>query len=160
MSTIAKVTEPVGKTDYFEIKGSILWGGTFALCLFAVIIDYIMCNTYKGKEEKLEFQLRHWRSRCHYTISLSLPQILQRTQLCRLSKLNRHKKHNCLELKAESAGLFCNSMGAEIQILNQEQPMNLKTRSNELMEVVYSFKYLGAWIKCSQTEFKLWKTMA
>ena len=51
-------------------------------------------------------------------------------------------------------------MEAEIQILNQEQPMNLKTRSNELMEVVYSFKYLGAWIKCSQTEFKLWKTMA
>ena len=38
--------------------------------------------------------------------------------------------------------------------------MNLNTRSRELMEVVYNFKYLGAWTKCSQTEFKLWKGMA
>ena len=53
---------PDGPTDYFEIKKGVLQDDTLAPYLFAIVIDYIMRQTYNGREY-LGFQLCRRRSR-------------------------------------------------------------------------------------------------
>ena len=58
----AKVLSLDGDTEYFEILGGVLQGGTLAPYLFTIVIDYIMRMAIDGKEE-LGFILNPKRSR-------------------------------------------------------------------------------------------------
>ena len=62
-NTRANVIIPNGETEYFEVKTGELQGDTLAPYLFAIVLDYVMCKTYMGREEELGFRLHRQRSR-------------------------------------------------------------------------------------------------
>ena len=64
-NTRAKVITPDGETDYSEVKAGVLQGDKLAPYLFAIILDYVMRNTYNGREKDLGFKLHRQRSRRH-----------------------------------------------------------------------------------------------
>lgn len=48
-----KVIPPDGETEYFAIRARVLQGDPLAPFLFAVIVilDFVICKTYNGREE-------------------------------------------------------------------------------------------------------------
>ena len=63
LNTNAKVFTPDGDTSHYDIKAGVLQGDTVSPYLFAIILDYIMRQTYKNREEELGFTLQTGKSR-------------------------------------------------------------------------------------------------
>ena len=63
LNTNAKVFTPDGDISHFNIKAGVLQGDTVSPYLFAIILDYIMRQTYKNREEELGFTLQTRKSR-------------------------------------------------------------------------------------------------
>ena len=59
----AKVITPDGDTSHFDIKAGVLQGDTLAPYLFVIILDYIMRQTYKDREDELGFTLQKRKSK-------------------------------------------------------------------------------------------------
>ena len=57
-NTKAKEIIPDGKTDFFKVKAGVLQGDTLAPYLFAIVLDYVMRETYRGREDELGFKLQ------------------------------------------------------------------------------------------------------
>ena len=56
-NTKERVISPDGDTEYFDIKAGVSQGDTLAAYLFAIIPDFVLCQTYKDREKELDFTL-------------------------------------------------------------------------------------------------------
>ena len=61
-NTKAKVITLDGETGFFEVKTGVLQSDTLAPYFFAIVLDYVMRETYRGKKEKLGFKLQKQKS--------------------------------------------------------------------------------------------------
>ena len=75
-NTRAKVITPDCETKHFEVTAGVLQGDTLAPYLFAIVLDYVMRKTYKGREEELGFRLHRQRSRQHQAVIVTAIDLL------------------------------------------------------------------------------------
>jgi len=86
-----------------------LQGDTLAPSLFAIVLDYVMCQTYSGRENEIGFQLQRQRSPTitdfYFADDIALlTQEIQQT----------HKVLSRLEAEAQKAKLYCNDKKTEL----------------------------------------------
>jgi len=62
---------PDGETKFFELLVGVLQEDTLAPYLFVIVLDYVMCQTYSGRENELGFQLQKQRSRRNPAITIT-----------------------------------------------------------------------------------------
>ena len=70
-NTKAKVVTPDGETDFFEIKAGVLQGDTLAPYFFAIVLDYVIQETYRGRKDELGFKLQKRKSSRHPAITIT-----------------------------------------------------------------------------------------
>ena len=89
-------------------------GDTFAANSFEIVMNYIMCNTKKGKEEDLGFQLHRRRSRRHSAITVTDLDFVDKVALLTEEIEQSQEMINRLKLEAASVDLFYNANKTEI----------------------------------------------
>ena len=70
-NTKANVIIPDGETNFLEVKAGVLQDDTLAPYLFAIVLDYVMRETYRGRKEELGFKLQKRKSSRHPTITIT-----------------------------------------------------------------------------------------
>ena len=159
-NTQSKVTTPDGETNYFEVKRGVLQGDTLAPYLFAIVIDFIMCKTYENHEIELGFKLQRRRSTRHPDVTVTDLDFADDLALITEEIEQGQEVLNRLETEAEGVGLLCNAKKTEVQVINQTPPVIITSKSGDQLKVVDNFKYLGSWIKSSENDLKVRKSMA
>jgi len=158
--TRAKVISPDGETDFFDILAGLLQGDTLAPYLFIMLLDYVLRNTFDGREEELGFKLhRRMSSRVkakHITdldFADDLAVLVEDYE-------QAQKALTTLEEEAGKVGLVCNAKKTEIQTFNQSGPSIILSKSGEAIREVENFKYLGAWTQNSEKDINVRKALA
>ena len=149
-NTRAKVITPDGETEYFEVKAGVLQGDTLAPYLFAIVLDYVMCKTYNGREEELGFQLHRQGSRRHPAITVTDLDFADDLALLTVQIEQAQEIMSRLEQEAERVGLHCNAKKTELQVFNHETHVIIKVRNGKTLKVAENFKYLGAWTQSTE----------
>ena len=144
-NTRAKVITPDGETDFFEIKAGVLQGDTLAPYLFAIVLDYVLRKTFSGKEKELGFTLQRQRSRRIPAVTVTDLDFADDLALISEEIEQAQEVLHRLETEAENVGLYCNAKTTEGQVFNQTEPVVIKSKNGDTLNVVNNFKYLGAW---------------
>ena len=158
--TKAKVISPDGETEFFQILSGVLQGDTLAPYLFVIVLDYVLRETFKGREEALGFKLHRRRSRrvpAVYVTDLDFAD-----DLALLTEEMEQAQDVLMRLETEAAkvGLRCNAKKTELQIFNQTDPIQVKALNGDEIKIVNNFKYLGSWTESTETDFKIRKALA
>ena len=159
-NTRAKVITPDGETDFFEIKAGVLQGDTLAPYLFAIVLDYVLRNTFAGREKELGFQVQRQRSRRVPAVVISDLDFADDLALLSEEIEQAQKVLLRLETEAEKVGLFCNAKKTEVQAFNQDHPVETKAKNGEMLKEVQNFKYLGAWTESTAKDISVRKALA
>ena len=159
-NTRAKVITPDGETDFFEIKAGVLQGDTLAPYLFAIVLDYVLRNTFDGREKELGFQLQRQRSRRVPAVVITDLDFADDLALLSEEIEQAQEVLLRLETEAEKVGLFCNAKKTEVQAFNQDDPVEIKAKNGETLKVVQNFKYLGAWTESTAKDISVRKALA
>ena len=64
-----------------------------------------------------------------------------------------------MECEAAKVGLHLNAKKTELMAYKHDTPINITTRCGDSIKVVENFKYLGAWMKSSEKDFKVQKAL-
>ena len=158
--TRAKVITPDGETDFFQIKAGVLQGDTLAPYLFAIVLDHILRNTFAGREKDLGFQLQRQRSRRVPAVIVTDLDFADDLALLSEEIEQAQEVLHRLETEAEKIGPYCNAKKTEVQVFNQDRPVNIKAKNGETLKVVENFKYLGAWTESSSSDISVRKALA
>ena len=159
-NTRAKVISPDGDTDFFEIKAGVLQGDTLAPYLFVIVLDYVMRQTYTGREEELGFQLYRQRSRRFPAVSVTDLDFADDLALITEEMEQAQEVILKLEEEAEKVGLVCNAKKTEVQTFNQGGSVVIHAKNGETLKEVNNFKYLGAWTQSSASDITVRKALA
>ena len=159
-NTRAKVISPDGETKFFEIKAGVLQGDTLAPYLFAIVLDYVMRQTFYGREKDLGFQLYRQRSKRVPAVYVTDLDFADDLALLTEEMEQAQKILLRLENEAEKVGLKCNAKKTEVQAFNQDRPVSIQAKNGEILKVVENFKYLGAWTQSSATDISVRKALA
>ena len=119
-----------------------------------------MRKTYNGREEELVFKLHRQRSR--RTPAITITDLDFADDLARLTEEMEQAQEilNCLEDEAGRVGLQCNAKKTELQVFNQETPVEIKVKNGKKLKIVENFKYLGAWTESTDKDFTVRKALA
>ena len=158
--TKAKVISPDGETDFFQILAGVLQGDTLAPYLFVIVLDYVMRETFTGKEEDLGFKLHRRRSRRNPAVCITDLDFADDLALLTEEMEQAQEVLTRMETEAAKVGLKCNARKTELQIFNQTEPVQIKTLSGEEIKIVNNFKYLGAWTESTEKDLKIRKALA
>ncbi len=159
-NTRAIIITPDGETEFFQIIAGVLQGDTLAPYLFAIVLDYVMRKTYQGREEELGFHLQKRQSqRVPPTIVTDLDFA---DDLALISEETEQAQEALtrLEHEAGKVGLHCNAKKTEIPAFNHDTPISVNSRDGTILIIIENFKYLGAWMKNTDKDFKVRKALA
>ena len=143
-NTRAKVISPDGETDFFQILTGVLQGNTLAPYLFVIVLDYVLRNTFDGKEEELGFKLHRRRSSRVKAVTVTDMDFADDLAITTEEEKQAQEALLRLETEAEKIGLVCNAKKTEFQSFNQEGPVNIKAKNGTQINEVANFEYLGA----------------
>ena len=159
-NTCAKVISPDGETEYFNILAGVLQGDTLAPYLFVIVLDYVLRNTFGGREEELGFQLHRRRSSRVPAVHITDLDFADDLAVLVEDMDQAQRALNLLEQEAAKVGLVCNAKKTELQAFNQTSPTNIKSLDGQKIKEVENFKYLGAWTENSEKDIKIRKALA
>ena len=159
-NTQAKDITPDGDTDLFNILAGVLQGDTLAPYLFAIVLDYVMRQAINGRESELGFELVSRRGRRQPPIYVTDLDFADDIALLCEEIEQAQKLLNSVEAEAAKVGLHVNAKKTEAMPYNHTTPLNIKTRSGNIIKEVDNFKYLGAWSQSSEKDFHVRKALA
>ena len=158
--TKARVVTPDGDTDLFDVVAGVLQGDTLAPYLFAIVLDYTMRMAVGGKEEELGFTIERRRSRRHNPVILTDTDFADDIATISEEIEQAQKMLTNIENEAAKVGLHLNSKKTEMMLFNQVNPVEVKSLEGKVICPVENFKYLGAWMKCSEKDFEIRRAQA
>ena len=158
--TMAKVISPDGDTELFEILAGVLQGDTLAPYLFAIVLDYCMRMAVDGREEELGFTIERRRSRRYPPVMVTDRDFADDIALLSAEIEQAQELLSRVEQEAEKIGLHLNAGKTEVMTFTQDTPVELKARCGDTIKVVENFKYLGAWMKSTDSDIKIRKALA
>ena len=139
-NTQARVISPDGETEYFEILLGVLQGDTLAPYLFVIVLDYVLRNTFKGREEELGFRLHRRRSSRVPAVHITDLDFADDLAVLVEEMDQAQKALEALEQEAGKVGLVCNAKKTELQAFNQASPTSITSKSGQLIKEVDNFK--------------------
>ena len=156
-NTRARVLTPDGETDLLNIVAGVLQGDTLAPYLFAIVVDYVMRQALGDKEAEVGFEFERRRGRRHPAIIIcdldfadDIALLLEEVE--QAQELLTHVEHGSVRV-----GLHLND---KVMAYNQEEHVNITTRSGKTLKVVKNFKYLGSSMESSEKDFEVRKALA
>ena len=158
--TRVRVITPDGETEFFKIIAGVLQGDTLAPYLFAIVLDYVLRNTFSGREEELGFKLQKRKSRRVPPVVVTDLDFADDLALLSEEIEQAQEVLKRLEEEACKVGLHCNAKKTEIQAFNQETPVIVKAKDGTTLKVVQNFKYLGAWTESTEKDLSVRKALA
>ena len=160
-NTKANVITPDGDTSHFDIKAGILQGDTLAPYLFVIILDYIMSQTYKDREEELGFPLQKRKSRRVLSVLVHDLDFADNLALITENVNQSQILLSKLEDEAGKIGITCKAKKTEFQAFNfTETEIEISSRDDSYLNKVQNFKYKGLWMKDTQSDIKYTKALA
>ena len=159
-NTRARIITPDGETEFFEVTTGVLQGDTLAPYLFAIVLDYVLRQTYRGRETELGFQLERRRSRRNPAITITDLDFADDIALLTEEMEQAQEVLTRLENEAEKVGLYCNAKKTEMQVFNHDLPIDVKVKNGASLKIVKNFKYLGAWTESTSKDFTVRKALA
>ena len=103
--------------------------------LFAIVLDFVLCQTYEYREKEVGFTLYRRRSTRHPPITITdldftdkLALISEKIEQAQMVKKMKMK----IEDEAENVGLIGNTKKAEAQIFNHSSQVEIKAKSGEI----------------------------
>ena len=159
-NTRARVITPDGDTEFFEVTTGVLQGDTLAPYLFAIVLDYILRQTYRGKESELGFQLERRRSRRNPPVTITDLDFADDIALLTEEIGQAQEVLEQLENEAAKIGLYCNAKKTKVQVFNHEQPVDIKVKNGTSLETVSNFQYLGGHTESTNKDFSVRKALA
>ena len=157
---MAKVISPDGDTEPFEILAGVLQEDTLAPYLFAIVLDYCMRMAVDGREEELGFTIERRRSRRYPPVMVTDMDFVDDIALLSAEIEQAQELLSRVEQETAKIGLYLNAGKTEVMTFNQDTPVELKARCGDTIKVVDNFKYLGAWMKRTYSDFKIRKALA
>ena len=119
-----------------------------------------MRTTYQSREEELGFHLQKRQSlRVHPTIVTDLD-FADDLALITEETEQAQEVLKRLEQEAGKVGLHCNAKKTEIQTFNHDTPIIVNSSDGTKLKIIENFKYLGAWMESTDTDFKVRKALA
>ena len=158
--TRAKVTTPDGETDEFEIFAGVLQGDTLAPYLFIIILDYCLRSAIDGREEDLGFTVKPRRSRRVGPLNITDLDFADDIALLSDTASQAQELLENVEKAALRVGLHMNAKKTQFMTFNQPHEVQIKTQDGSYLKEVQDFKYLGAWMRSTETDIKIRKAMA
>ena len=158
--TKAKVLSPDGETDLFNIQAGVLQGDTLAPYLFVIVIDYVM-RTAIGESTEMGFTIHPRKSR--RIPSVNITDLCFADDIALLANEIAHAQEllKRIETEASKVGLVINSKKTEVMNFNQDEDNTIiKTINGDNIKTVENFKYLGAWMKSTESDIKIRKALA
>ena len=134
--TKARVVTPDGETDFFNIKKGVLRGDTLAPNIFAIVIDYIMRQTYMGREEELGFTLERRRSRRTPPVTVTDLDFADDLAIITEEIDQAQEILNRLESEAGNVGLSCNAKTKVLQVFNHDSPVEVSIKNGTTLNPI------------------------
>ncbi|KAI8513748.1 hypothetical protein Bbelb_080720 [Branchiostoma belcheri] len=123
------------------------------------LTDYVMRQTIGDREYELGFELERRKSRRHPPVVISDFDFADDIALL-AEKIAQAQELLCrMENEAAKVGLQLNAGKTKLMAFNQKDPVIIKTKSGDTVEVVKNFKYLGSWMKDAETDFELYQDL-
>ena len=119
-----------------------------------------MRQTYKGREAELGLQLERRRSRRNPPVTITDLDFADDLALLTEEIHQAQEVLSRLEDEAEKVRLYFNAKKTKLQVFNYEVPVEVKTKTGKVLEIVDNFKYLGAWIESTSKDFAVRKALA
>ena len=159
--TMAKVITADGITEAFDILAGVLQGDTLAPYLFIIVIDYIMTVAIDDEDSEYGFTLRPARSRRIGSQKLADVEFADDVALITDTIEGAKLLLDRLEIAAQSLGLVMNCSKTKFMTLNiPEEESSLVGSTENQLEKVNNFVYLGAWIATTERDLKFRKAKA
>ena len=108
------------------------------------MLDYVLRNTFAGREKELEFQIQRQRSRRVPAVVISDLEFVDDLALLSEDIEQAQEVLLRLETEAEKVGLFCNAKKTEVQAFNQDQAVEIKAKNGEVLREVQNFQVPGS----------------
>ena len=125
-----------------------------------IVLDYVLRNTFGGREEELGFQLHRRRSSRVPAVHITDLDFADDLAVLVEDMDQAQRALNLLEQEAAKVGLVCNAKKTELQAFNQTSPTNIKSLDGQKIKEVENFKYLGAWTENFEKDIKIRKALA
>ena len=158
--TKAKVLSPDGETDLFNIQAGVLQGDTLAPYLFVIVIDYVM-RTAIGESTEMGFTIHPRKSRRIPSVNITDLCFADDIALLANEIAQAQELLKRIETEASKVGLVINSKKTEVMNFNQDEDNTIiNTINGDNIKTVENFKYLGAWMKSTESDIKIRKALA
>lgn len=158
--TRARVITPDGETEFFSISAGVLQGDTLAPYLFIIVLDYVLREAINGREDELGFTIKRRQSRRVPAIKITDLDFADDIALLSDEIQQAQQLLQQIEISSAKVGLHLNAKKTEYMSYNQPINIELKTRRNTALKAVGDFKYLGAWMSCSEKDINIRKAQA
>jgi len=146
----AKVLTPDGETEWFNMYTGVMQGDTLSPYLFIIVLDYVLRQTTKGKEEELGITLTPRKTRRVGPKTVTYLDFADNLAIISNHVNQAQTFLYQLEDAARTVGLTINSSKTKVMTFNQPREVNLLTREGKKLDIVSEFKYLGS--RMSSTE--------
>ena len=156
----AQVLTPDGETSFFDILAGIFQGDTLAPFLFIIVLDYALKEAFKLADTECGIIIEPRKSHRHPEIKIK--DLAYADDIALLNKSLRLAENllHCVEKSAMQVGLHLNASKTEIVTSNINENYEVKSSRGQSLKTVTDFKYLGAHISNSSSDFNSRKALA
>ena len=160
--TKVKVRSPDGDTEYFDteyfdIVAGVLQGGTLALYLFIICLDYVL-RTSIDKIRENGFELKKKRSRRYPAKTINDADYADDIALLANTPNQAETLLHSLERAAAGIGLNVNAHKTEYMCYNQTD--DISTLDGTSLKLVHKFTYLGSSVSSTEKDIDMRLTKA
>ena len=149
----AQVLTPDGETSFFDILAGIFQGDTLAPFLFIIVLDYALKEAFKLADTECGIIIEPRKGHRHPEIKIK--DLAYADDIALLNKSLRLAENllHCVEKSVMQVGLHLNASKTEIVASNIIENYEVKSSNGQSLKTVTDFKYLGAYISNSSSDF-------